>query len=391
MLRPMNDFNDYLLINTTHDLENLCSRLQGVPWMAIDTEFMRESTFFPKLCLLQLATSQLVACIDVLSIKDISKLIDLIYNKNITKVMHAARQDMEIFYHLRGELPQPIFDSQIAAPLLGYPEQIGYAALVETLIGVHLSKAHTRTDWSYRPLSNDQLRYAADDVRYLAQLYPVLCRKLEDLNRLDWLADDFVALTNPSQYERTPEQAWLRIKGHQQLRGSRLAVLQALAAWRERTAQSEDRPRNWVLRDENLLDLAKIQPIDKSEMTRIRGINTQFIHNYGDIVVTIVKESREQAPIPKPPDIVVTRPSAGQEAVIDLLLTATRVLGDQHTINPAVITNRKELERMINGDLTVNVLSGWRRKLAGEYLLAVMQGEFCLRIENDLVRSIKIN
>ena len=215
MLRAMKHSNDYLLIDTAEDLENLCHQLQDAAWLAVDTEFLRESTYFPKLCLLQIATPQLTACIDALSISKIDVVLDLIYRKNIVKVMHAARQDLEIFYHLRGSLPQPVFDSQLAAPLLGHPEQMGYASLVEAFLGIHLSKAHTRTDWSQRPLSDAQLQYAADDVRYLAQLYPLLYAKLEQLDRLDWLADDFTALTDPVQYERPPEQAWLRVKGAQ--------------------------------------------------------------------------------------------------------------------------------------------------------------------------------
>ena len=207
MLRAMKNFNDYHFIDTSDDLVDLCLQLQSEEWLAVDTEFLRESTYFPKLCLLQIATPQFVACIDTISINEINSLVDLIYNPNITKVMHAARQDMEIFYHMRGTVPQPIFDSQLAAPLLGHPEQIGYAALVEAFLGVHLNKAHTRTDWSHRPLSHAQLQYAADDVRYLAQLYPLLRGKLEQMERLSWLSDDFAALADPSQYDPLPHGA----------------------------------------------------------------------------------------------------------------------------------------------------------------------------------------
>lgn len=389
MLRAMKNFNDYLLINTTHALENLCTRLQDAEWLAVDTEFLRESTYFPRLCLLQIATPQLVACIDTISINEINPLVNLIYDNKITKVMHAARQDLEIFYHLRGVLPLPVFDSQLAAPLLGHSEQMGYAALVEAFLGVHLSKAHTRTDWSHRPLSDAQLRYAADDVRYLAQLYPLLRGKLEQLNRLDWLGDDFAALTDPSQYDRPPEQAWLRVKGVQQVRGRRLATLQALAAWRERTARSEDRPRNWLLRDENLLDLAKIQPTDKTALLRIRGINAQVLHKHGEAVLNIIEESKSREPAPLPAEHVPSRLTVAHEVVVELLLTAARVLGERYAINSSVITNRKELERLIQGDLTVNVLQGWRRKLAGETLLAVLQGKLGLRVIDDAVRLME--
>jgi ribonuclease D len=385
MLRAMNEIDGYLLINTPQSLENLCSGLRDAAWLAIDTEFLRESTYFPKLCLLQIATPQLVACIDTISIKDLQPLLNLVYDNNITKVMHAARQDLEIFFHMRGVLPQPVFDCQAAAPLLGYSEQMGYAALVEAFLGVHLSKAHTRTDWSHRPLGDAQLHYAADDVRYLAQLYPLLREKLEQLDRLNWLDDDFTALTDPGQYDRPPEQAWLRVKGVQQVRGHRLATLQALAAWRERTARSEDRPRNWLLRDENLLDLAKIQPSDKTALARVRGINAQALNKYGAEVLKIIGESKNREPVPLPAEQAFTHLSAAQDAVVDMLFTAARVLGDQYTINPSVITNRKELERLTHGDVTVNVLRGWRRKLAGETLLALLRGELGLRVIDDKV------
>ena len=388
MLRAMKNFNDYLLIDTADGLKNLCHQLRGDAWLAVDTEFLRESTYFPKLCLLQIATPQSVACVDIISINDIEPLIDLIYNPDIIKVMHAARQDMEIFYHMRGALPQPVFDSQLAAPLLGHPEQIGYAALVEAFLGVHLNKAHTRTDWSHRPLSPAQLQYAADDVRYLAQLYPLLRGKLEQMERLSWLSDDFAALADPSQYDRPPEQAWLRVKGFQQVRGRRLATLQALAAWRERTARNEDRPRNWLLRDENLLDLAKIQPTDKAALLRIRGINAQILHKHGEAVLAAIAESKDREPAPLPAERTSSRLTSEQEAVVELLLTTAQVLGGQHAINPSVIATRKELERLTQGDLTVNALQGWRRKLAGETLLAVLQGKLGLRVIDETVHLI---
>ena len=389
MLRAMNNLNDYLVINTTQDLENLCSQLQDSPWLAVDTEFMRESTYFPKLCLLQIATPHAIACIDTISINNVDKLVDLLYDPGIIKVMHAARQDLEIFYHLRGVLPQPVFDTQLAAPLLGHPEQMGYAALVEAFTGVHLSKTHTRTDWSQRPLSPEQLHYAADDVRYLAQLYPVLRGKLEQLQRLDWLGDDFAALTDPAQYDRPPEQAWLRVKGLQQVRGQRLATLQALAAWREQTARSEDRPRNWLLRDEHLLDIAKLQPPDKPGLLRVRGVNSQVLNRHGDTLLKIVAESKNREPAPLPAEHAYSRASAEQEAVVELLLTTARMLGEQHAINPALITTRKELERLVQGDAEVQVLQGWRRKLAGETLLTVLRGEAGLRVMDNKVRLIE--
>ena len=391
MLQAMTDSDDYLFINTPQALENLCDRLQGESWLAVDTEFLRESTYFPKLCLLQIATPQCVACIDVLALPELEPLVRLLYDQNITKVMHAARQDLEIFYHLRGALPQPVFDTQLAALLLGHAEQMSYAALVEALLDIHLNKAHTRADWSHRPLGAAQLHYAADDVRYLAQLYPMLRDKLEKMGRLSWLADDFAALTDPSQYVRSPKQAWLRVRGSQQLRGHRLATLQALAAWREQTARADDQPRNWLLRDENLLDLAKMQPVDKTALLRIRGINSHVIHKYGEDVLTIIEESKAHKPAPLPDEYAFSRLPVGQESIVELLLASVSVIGEQNTLNPSIIATRKELERLVQGDQTVHVLQGWRRKLAGETLLALLRGDAGLRVVDGAVRILDAN
>ncbi len=386
MLQAMDISNNCILIDTQPALSSVCSDLQGVPWLAVDTEFLREKTYFPKHCLVQIATRDQVACIDPLSLSDITPLLDLLYDNAIIKVMHAARQDMEIFYHLRGTLPQPVFDTQVAAPLLGYPDQASYASLVEALLGVHLNKSHTRTDWSRRPLSAAQLHYAADDVRYLAELYPILRGKLDDLGRIPWLEDDFAALTDPANYERPPGHAWLRVRGAHLLRGHRLSALQALAAWRERTARADDLPRNWLLRDECLLDMAKIQPNDNAALLRIRGINTQVLRKYGDSLLKIIEESKSREPQPLPAEHMSTRLAPGQDTIVEMLVTAVHILGEKHALHPSVIANRKELERLVKGDLSVGVLQGWRRKLAGETLLMVLQGEIGVRVADGAVR-----
>lgn len=386
MLQGMTESDDYYFIDTPQAVENLCSLLQGESWLAVDTEFLRESTYFPKLCLLQIATRQHVACIDVLALSDLEPVLKLLYDRNITKVMHAARQDLEIFYHLRGDLPQPVFDTQLGALLLGHVEQISYASLVEAMLDIHLNKAHTRADWSHRPLTAAQLRYAADDVRYLAQLYPVLRDKLEKMGRLTWLAEDFTALTEPSQYDRLSDQVWLRVRGAQHLRGHRLAILQALADWRERTARANDQPRNWLLRDETLLDIAKMQPADKTALLRIRGINARIIHNYGEGILSIIEASKNHKPAPLQAEHTHSRLTVGQTSIVELLLAAVSVISEQNALNPSIVASRKELERLVQGDQTVNVLHGWRRKLAGESLLAVLRGDAALRVVEGAVQ-----
>src|SRR3569833_1048425 len=276
----MND-QTALYIDDTRALAALCTRLRGTEWIALDTEFVREKTLYPILCLIQIASADTLACIDPLALPDLDPLLDVLNDPAITKVMHAARQDMEIFNHLRGELPRPVFDTQLAAPLLGLQEQIGYAALVDNILNVKLDKAHIRADWSQRPLSPAQLEYAADDVRYLAVLYPRLRDTLAAKARLQWLAGDFAELSNPRLYACPPADAWLRIKGTPRLRTRQLAVAQALAAWREETAQRQNRPRSWILRDENLLDLARLQPLGIGELAQVRGLHEQAVARRG--------------------------------------------------------------------------------------------------------------
>ena len=266
----MTDSGHIPFIDDQRGLATVCATLSQAPWFAIDTEFLREKTYYPKLCLVQVATPDMVACIDPLVLDDITPLLDVIFDQQITKVMHAARQDMEIFYHLRGTVPAPVFDTQIAALLLGLPDQVGYGGLVQELLGVKLHKLHSRTDWSQRPLDGEQLHYAADDVIYLAQAYQLMQEKLWESDRLDWLAGDFQALSDPALYAAHPETAWLRVKGANKLSGAALAALQALAAWREDKAQTLDRPRDWVLRDDVLLDLSLIHI---SEPTRPRLVS----------------------------------------------------------------------------------------------------------------------
>jgi ribonuclease D len=221
-----------LYVDTPAALDSLCAQLADASWFALDTEFLREKTYYPKLCLLQIATPDVVACVDPLALDDLAPLLALLADRNITKVLHSARQDMEIFYHLTGSPHAPVFDTQIAAPLLGLADQIGYANLVKEMLGVTLDKLHTRADWSLRPLGEEQLRYAADDVIYLAALYQPLLERLQSHGRLEWLDEDFRQLASPELYAINPENAWLKVKGGNRLKGASLSILQALANFR---------------------------------------------------------------------------------------------------------------------------------------------------------------
>jgi ribonuclease D len=369
-----------LYVDTPERLRHFCDSLRHARWLALDTEFLREKTYFPKFCLLQIASEHSVACIDPLALESLHPLFELIYDPTITKVFHAGRQDMEIFYHLWGRLPAPVFDTQIAAPLLGFAEQMSYAGLVSELLDVNLNKAHARTDWMRRPLSPEQLRYAADDVIYLGAVYQKLLARLDRLDRLDWLEDDFAELTNPAVYENPAELAWRRVSGAHQLKGSHLAVLQALAAWREQTARAKDLPRGWLLKDEAIFDLARQQPTRPEELRAVRGIDDRFIKTHGSVLCDLIRGARDRAPTPVELRPRPTRKSAEREAVLDLLMAVVRLRAAQNTLNPAVLASRKDLEQLMDHMEDSKLLQGWRKKMAGEELAAVLRGEVSLTV-----------
>lgn len=378
----MNTLPDVRYIDTADALLDVCAHLHGVPWLTLDTEFLREKTYYPKLCLLQVATPDLVACIDPLALEDLSPLLEVIYREDTIKVLHAARQDMEIFYHLRGALPAPVFDTQIAALLLGFPDQIGYGNLVKEMLGVELDKLHSRTDWSRRPLSDAQIRYAAEDVFYLAQVYRHLVDKLTELGRLDWLSEDFERLTHVGLYDNDPAQAWLKVRGGNRLRGPALAVLQALAAWRETLARDQNRPRGWLLRDDDLIEIARHMPATSAALGAIRGLHERFIDKHGERVIELVANARRQTPQPLPSTGRPLRLSQTQEALVDAMMAVVRVSAAENALNPAMLASRNQLEQFANGGPDSELLHGWRGQLVGKRLQALLAGELGLYAQN---------
>ncbi len=369
-------------IDTAPDLARYCARLAAADWMALDTEFLREKTYYPKLCLLQIATPDSVACIDPLALDNLDPILDLIFDADITKVMHSARQDMEIFYHLRGAAPASVFDTQIAALLLGYPDQIGYGNLVSEVLDVNLEKLHTRADWSLRPLTADQIDYAADDVIYLVDVYRNLHARLVERGRLAWLDEDFARLSSDALYSNPPAEAWLRVKGGNRLKGAALAVLQALAGWRETLAQQRDLPRGWILRDDTLVEIARHRPVSLEELGRIRGLQEAFIRHNGEQVLGLVAAAGKQPPAPFPDSVSRLRLAPEQDALVDVMSAVVRISGIEHALNPAVLASRKQLELLVSGDADVDVIHGWRRKLVGERLQALLRGDLSLSVRN---------
>jgi len=370
-----------IFVDTGDALRTLCTRLEQSRWLAIDTEFMREKSYYPVFCLLQVADDRLAACIDPLAIEDLSPLRQLLFDERITKVFHAGRQDLEILYLLWGDLPSPVFDTQLAAALFGLGDQVGYGALVEQLLKKRLAKGHARTDWSRRPLDDAQVRYAFDDVIYLGRLYEELSSRLAEKNRLHWLEADFRELVEPRTYEIDARSAWARVKGNQYLKGVELAILQEIAEWRELEAMKSDRPKRWILKDEVMIDLARRRPKDLEALARIRGLEPGVVKRRGERLLELVQRGlqRPEASWPESRG-AAPRLSPRQEAMTDLLMCALRLIGEQNEITASALGTRKDLERLVSGDDGVPLLHGWRAEIAGETLVAVLEGRLTPRV-----------
>ena len=282
-----------LHIDTPQGLERLCATLRDSPWLALDTEFMREKTYYPQFCLLQICNGEIAASVDPLALDELSPLLEILYDENIEKVFHAGRQDLEIFHHLWGRLPTPLFDTQPAAELAGLGDQIGYARLVHTLLDHQLEKGHTRTDWSRRPLRPEQLRYALDDVIYLTRIYLKLRESLGERRNDETLRKAFAQLADPTTYVIPPQDAWLRIKARKFLEGNQLAVLQALAGWRESEAMRADRPRGWILKNEALIELSRRHPTRPEQLKHIRGLTPKVIQRRGKLLAQLIEQALE--------------------------------------------------------------------------------------------------
>ena len=369
-----------LYIDTPAKLRELCARLAGAPRVALDTEFLREKTYFPKFCLLQIAAGEVVACVDPLALDSLEPLHAILFDPAVLKVFHSGRQDMEIFYNRCGRLPGPVFDTQLAAPLLGLAEQISYAGLVAELLGVSLSKAHSRTDWTRRPLSPEQIRYAADDVIYLDQAYQAMAPRLAQLGRLGWLAGDFAELADPALYENAPELAWTRIGGVYQLKPKPLSIVQTLAAWREKTAREQDLPRGWILKDDALFDLARQQPASAEQLGQVRGIDERVVKRHGAAIARLIQEALARPPQPLEAARRQPKKTPEQEALLDLLMAVVRLRAAQNTLNPATLASRKDLEQLFDGEPQARLAHGWRKTMVGDELAAVLRGELRLQV-----------
>lgn len=350
-------------------LVDLGAELAAAPAIGLDTEFMRESTYRAELCLLQAATPAHAVCVDPLALGNLAPLAPALGPGGPIKILHAARQDLEVLWPLIGRVT-PVFDTQVAAALAGFPAQVGYGELVRQLLGHELAKAHTRTDWSRRPLSADQLAYALDDVRYLAPLRDALLARLETLGRSSWLAEDLDDLADPASFVVDPDCAWQRLKGVQALDAGRQRLAKSLAAWRERRAIDRNRPRGWILADPVLKEIVASVPRDAATLGAISEMPQGVVQRSGLEILELVREA--EIPEPPPPLPRRDRPDAAFTAVVKRLAELTREAAGETGISAEVLAPRRELERLAGGDQNVALLRGWRREVVGERLLRAL-------------------
>jgi len=370
-------------INTENALIDFCRAIRTSDFIAVDTEFMREKTYFPQLCLIQIATTEQIACIDPLAIEDMDPLYEILFDTNILKVLHASGQDLELIYHLTNRLPEPVFDTQIAAAMLGEGEQISYAAFIKSMLDIDLDKSQTRTDWSKRPLSAAQVNYAADDVRHLVTAYQKQLEILTEKGRLEWLASDFKQLSNPEQFTQTDEALLKRVKGTQRLKPKQLAIILGLARWREQTAKDKNKPRKWILSDNVMIDLAKRPPENLAELSDFRGLSPGQIKHSGKQLLDAIKAARQLPPDQWPNQTRRKKLDASQAIVADAVMVLLRVIGDEHNIAPGSLSSRTQIEKLIAGEKNIPLLQGWRHKLAGQSVEKFLEGKSKLSVKSD--------
>jgi ribonuclease D len=374
-------------VRTERELEELVRALEPAEVLAVDTEFMRERTYFAKLCLVQVATDDVVAAVDPLAVDDLSSLWELLLDDSRLKVLHAGEQDLEIFFRLTGDVPGPVFDTQVAAALASFPLQVGYGALVRELLGVELDKMDSYSDWSRRPLSEVQVEYAMNDVRHLTEVYRRLDARLAETGRRDWLDEDFAALADPESYRVVPEETWRRVKRRARLGRRELGILKHLAAWREREAMRVDVPRNRIGNDEALVQIAAKKPDTLEEVRAVRGLGDRTAKRSAGAIIEAVRAGLAMPESELP--VLERRPRVRMDvdAVTDMMSAVVRTRAREYGIAVPVLASRKEMESLARGDREDSaLLKGWRRSHIGEELLALMDGELTLGLDKGRVR-----
>jgi ribonuclease D len=381
---------DMVPITTSEELRAVCERMARQRYITVDTEFLRESTYYPLLCVAQMASEHEAVVVDALAEGiNLDPFFSLLNDEHVIKVFHAARQDIEIVWHMAGKIPHPIFDTQVAAMVLGYGDSISYDQLVQRITGDHLDKSNRFTDWTRRPLSDAQLAYAISDVTHLRDVYLKLDEDLHKRERANWVSAEMAILTSPETYRADPERAWERLKSRVR-KPKDLAVLMEIAAWREREAQTRDVPRSRVLKDEVLGDIAIQHPTTIEKLGHLRSLPKGFERSrWGEQIVEAVKRGLERD-IKTLPRLERHRGAQNGGATVELLKVLLRMTAESHGVAAKVIATVDELDRIAADDhADVPALKGWRRELFGEKALRLKHGHLALAVEHGKVVAVE--
>lgn len=382
-----------MIITKQDELEHFCKSLRGCPFITVDTEFLRERTYYPKLCLIQVGDPSLnAAAIDPIEGDlDLAPLFEILLNPKILKIFHAGRQDLEILYRLTGKVIGPFFDTQIAAMVCGYGDSVGYENLVRNIAGETLDKSVQFTDWSKRPLSARQIDYALGDVIHLVKIYKALSAELEKRGRTSWVFEEEEILSDPETYENRPEEAWKRIK----LRSPKpktLAILRDLAAWRENFAQNRDLPRPWIMRDETLADMASQAPASLEQLKKIRNIPADLSkNNLGNTLLEIIEKAAnsDKNSWPKPEQKKIIPGHA--QATIEVLKLLVRVQAAEHDVAVKLIASTDDLEKIaMEKEPDVPAMKGWRYDIFGKEALALKAGQIAIGLKKSKIEKFTI-
>ena len=380
------------MITTQDALQAFCSQLATQNYITIDTEFLREKTFWPKLCLIQAASPDVEAMIDPLvESLDLQPFFELLGNKKLLKVMHGCRQDIEIFYNLTQEIPQPLFDTQIAAMVCGFGDAVGYETLVKVTTGGKIDKTNRFTDWSHRPLSDAQLAYALADVTHLRGAYEFLANKLAENKRQDWVNEEMAILRDPAIYAQSPSDGWKRLKMHDR-RPAVIGTLMRVTQWRDEQAQSRNLPRNWVLKDDALREIALQRPSDKTALARLRAVPRGFENSrHAQALLDAVQQGKKLTAdnMPNLPEIVTNRRGIGP--LVDLLRVLLKQRSEATDVAPKLIASIADLECIASQDKAdIAAMQGWRYEIFGSYAEKLKSGKLALASQDDVVTLIEL-
>lgn len=382
-----------MLITSSDELASFCQSVSGYSFVTVDTEFVRERTYWPKLCLVQVAADDKAAAIDALAPNiDLTPLFDLMLNRDILKVFHSPGQDLSVFHTVMNDVPQPIFDTQIAAMVCGFGEQPAYASLVNGLLGEQVDKASQMTDWARRPLTDRQISYALSDVTHLIKVYELLREKLVASGRTPWVDQEIASLIEPSSYMSEPDEQWRKVRIRRPTRKA-LAVLREVARWRENVAQERDRPRAWIIKDDSLAEIAATQPSSMEQLERVRGVTPHFAEGRDGQAILAAIDRAIESPESEWPDVAKRngRPDVS-DTLVALLQALLKIRADENEVATGLVANRRELEQIaIDDDADVRAMKGWRREVFGDDALRLKHGKLAITSNGNGAIAVSMN